>query len=170
MRKIAFLSLLLVAFLAQAAAPREVQWSVLVPKGWNPIELLKKASPQALDDSPESMRALREIWDNAPTNPEIIGANVKIPGYVVPLDSSAAGMKEFLLVPYFGACIHTPPPPANQIVHVLVDKPAKLRAMDVVWVSGVIKATRTDSAMGASGYRIEAAGLEPFVPKSKDGK
>ena len=170
MRKIAFLSLLLVAFLAQAAAPREVQWSVLVPKGWNPIELLKKASPQALDDSPESMRALREIWDNAPTNPEINGANVKIPGYVVPLDSSAAGMKEFLLVPYFGACIHTPPPPANQIVHVLVDKPAKLRAMDVVWVSGVIKAARTDSAMGASGYRIEAAGLEPFVPRAKEGK
>jgi hypothetical protein len=74
-------------------------------------------------------------------------------------------VKEFLLVPYFGACIHSPPPPANQIVHVVPAKAAQgLRAMDVVWVIGRLQARRQDSYMGRSGYHMEAAKLEPYVP------
>ena len=72
-------------------------------------------------------------------------------------------MREFLLVPYFGACIHSPPPPANQIVYVVPATPAKgLRAMEVVWVTGVMTAKKGDSMMGASGYRIERASIEPY--------
>jgi hypothetical protein len=64
-------------------------------------------------DSPEAMQAMRDIWDKAPTNPAVEGMKARLPGYVVPLDTQPAGIKEFLLVPYFGACIHSPPPPAN---------------------------------------------------------
>jgi hypothetical protein len=47
------------------------------------------------------------------------GQNIRLPGYIVPLEVSEEGRTtEFLLVPYFGACIHVPPPPSNQIVHV----------------------------------------------------
>uniref|UniRef100_UPI0040483114 DUF3299 domain-containing protein n=1 Tax=Limnohabitans sp. TaxID=1907725 RepID=UPI0040483114 len=106
--------------------------------------------------------------DNAPINPLILGESVRLPGYVVPLEDLAAGIKEFLLVPYFGACVHSPPPPANQIVHVLLDKPAKnLRLMDVVWVNGPLSATKTDSHMGVASYRIDAKAVTPYQEKKR---
>ncbi len=148
----------------------ELRWDDLVPKGWDPMKQLKDrgiANPAALQDSDpkamDLMRALREAWDNAPTEPQLDGARVKLPGYVVPLEDEQAGLTEFLLVPYFGACVHTPPPPANQIVLVVPAKPAAgFRSMDTVWVSGVLKAKRGDSPMGASGYRLEAAQVERY--------
>jgi uncharacterized protein len=54
------------------------------------------------------LKRIREVWDNAPTNIAMEGAAVRIPGDLVPLEDIKAGMKEFLLVPYFGACIHSP--------------------------------------------------------------
>ena len=148
------------------AAARDLRWDDLVPKGWNPIDEYRKAHPMLEGDSPEGMQAMREIWDGAPTLTTLNGQTVRIPGYVVPLDAVQDAMKEFLLVPYFGACIHTPPPPANQIVHVLPAVPAKgLRAMEVVWVRGVMQARRGDSMMGASGYRIDKASIEPYERK-----
>jgi hypothetical protein len=66
-------------------------------------------------------------------------------------------------VPYMGACIHSPPPPANQIVHVLPRSPAKgYRSMDAVWITGTLTAGKTDSYMGAAGYRIEAVTVSPY--------
>jgi hypothetical protein len=109
------------------------------------------------------MKRLREVWDSAPTNDAMVGKNVRIPGFVVPLEDSAEGMKEFLLVPYFGACIHSPPPPANQIIHVLPRTPAKgVKSMMPVWITGTIARERTDSYMGVSGYRIEAQSVLPY--------
>ena len=59
------------------------------------------------------------------------GQYVKLPGYVVPLESDAGGLlSEFLLVPYYGACIHVPPPPSNQIVYVRLNKPYLLKSME----------------------------------------
>lgn len=147
---------------------RELRWDELVPKGWSPIDEYRKAHPMLEGDSPEGMQAMREIWDNAPTLKTLDGQAVKLPGYVVPLDAVQDAMREFLLVPYFGACIHSPPPPANQIVHVVPTAPAKgLRAMEVVWVKGVMQARRGDSVMGASGYRIEKASIEPYERPKK---
>jgi uncharacterized protein len=148
----------------------ELRWDDLVPKGWDPMKGLKDKGMNnigMLDDaSPktiELMRQMREAWDNAPTEPALDGTKVRLPGYLVPLEEVAAGHTEFLLVPYFGACIHTPPPPANQIVLVLPAKPAGgLRSMDTVWVSGVLKAVRSNSPMGSSGYRLESARVERY--------
>ena len=151
---------------ADDAAVRELQWSELIPKGWSPLAELRKLNPAA-SDSPEAMELMRDIWDKAPTNPAVEGIQARLPGYVVPLDTQPAGIKEFLLVPYFGACIHSPPPPANQIVNVRLVAPAKLRAMDVVWVQGTLRAARTDSSMGVSGYVMQATDVKPFVPRSE---
>jgi len=155
-----------------AAGYTELRWDDLVPKGWDPMKGLKDkglvgAQLGALDDADpktaELMRQLREAWDNAPTEPALNGAKVRLPGYLVPLEEGPAGHTEFLLVPYFGACIHTPPPPANQIVLVLPAKPAAgYRSMDTVWVSGVLKAARSPSMMGTSAYRLEAAQVERY--------
>lgn len=148
----------------------ELRWDDLVPKGWDPLQgmkdkglgnmaMLNDGDPKAM----EAMRQLREAWDKAPTEPQLDGTRIKLPGYLVPLEEVAAGHTEFLLVPYFGACIHTPPPPANQIVLVVPAKPAAgFRSMDTVWVSGVLKTTRSDSPMGSSGYRLESALVERY--------
>jgi hypothetical protein len=153
----------------------ELRWDDLVPKGWDPMKGLQGkgiANLGALNDGDpktiELMRQLREQWDNAPTEPQLDGARIRLPGYLVPLEEGPAGHTEFLLVPYFGACIHTPPPPANQIVLVLPAKPAAgLRSMETVWVSGVLKTSRSNSPMGASGYRLEAALVERYKPVPK---
>jgi hypothetical protein len=72
------------------------------------------------------------------------------------------------LVPYFGACIHVPPPPANQIIHVLSDKPIKgVHAMTAVWVSGTLKTVRANSIMGMSGYRMEARAVERYEERGE---
>ena len=151
------------------AGPKQLRWDDLVPKGWNPLDEYRKANPMLEGDSPEGMQAMRDIWDRAPTLTTLDGQTVKLPGYVVPLDAAPDAMREFLLVPYFGACIHSPPPPANQIVHVVPSSPAKgLRAMEVVWVTGVMSAKRADSVMGMSGYRIERAAIEPYERKKAE--
>lgn len=65
------------------------------------------------------------------------GKQISLAGYLLPLDFSDKGVKEFLLVPYVGACIHTPPPPANQIAFVRLKKAHKINQLyDPVWVTG----------------------------------
>ncbi|HEY0822024.1 MAG TPA: DUF3299 domain-containing protein, partial [Rhizobacter sp.] len=78
------------------------------------------------------------------------------------------GLKEFLLVPYFGACIHSPPPPANQIVHVVSAKPVKgFATMDTVWVTGTLSLARQSSEMGVSGYRLAAGSVTRYVAPAR---
>jgi hypothetical protein len=155
---------------AAAANPavREISWDELVPKDWDPTKGFKDLNMGMLSDSdPRAVAALkrmRETWDNAPTNNAIDDTMVRIPGYIVPLEDGKAGMKEFLLVPYFGACIHTPPPPSNQIIDVKPHvAPKGFHSMDTVWVSGRIRTLRSDTMMGASSYRMEATLVEPYV-------
>jgi hypothetical protein len=161
---------------AAATEPREIKWDELVPPGWDPMaelrDKLKNPATGFMSDADprmlELLRELREVWDNAPINESMDGVLVKLPGYLVPLEEANGAVKEFLLVPYFGACIHSPPPPANQIVHVVLSKPAHgLRAMDVVWISGKMQAKRVASYMGKSGYHMTADKVEPYVAPRK---
>jgi hypothetical protein len=156
------------------AAPgsfRELRWDELVPKDWDPMKDLKGLQLGNLSDADpratEMLKKLREVWDNAPANPALDGQAVRIPGYVVPLEESPEGLKEFLLVPYFGACIHSPPPPANQIIHVLPQTASKVRSMEPVWISGTLQREKTDSYMGAAGYRMKAQKVEPYVERPR---
>ena len=149
---------------------RVINWEELVPAGWDPMKDLKGLDFSALNDSDprtlQLMKRMREVWDNAPANAALDGQSVRIPGFVVPLEESPAGVKEFLLVPYFGACIHSPPPPSNQIIHVLPQSLAKgVRSMDAVWISGTLSRAHGDSYMGASSYRMEARLVEPYSDK-----
>ncbi len=150
----------------KAATFRTVTWEELVPKDWDPRKqfrdkntaLIREGSARELS----LMREMRDIWDNAPTRNELDGAKLRLPGFVVPLEQSRGEIKEFLLVPYFGACIHSPPPPANQIVYVVLATPMPLRTMDTVWVSGTMKTTRQDSPWGISGYSMDGSAVEPY--------
>jgi len=152
--------------------PRTLTWEELVPKDWDPMALFRE-KPTALiregsSAERELMKEMREVWDKAPTRDDIKGQRVRLPGYVVPLDMVGDKLQDFLLVPYFGACIHSPPPPANQIVHITLKKPQALRTMDVVWVTGVMGIERQDTGMGVSAYAINADAVEPY--KANEGK
>ncbi len=151
-----------------AAAPRTINWNALVPAGWDPFKDFKSLDLASLNDADpranELMAKMRKAWDNAPVNPALVGQVVRIPGFVVPLEEGKSGMTEFLLVPYFGACVHSPPPPSNQIIHVLPQSPAKdLRSMDTVWVTGVLTTLQTDSYMGTASWRLAASSVAPYA-------
>ncbi len=95
------------------------------------------------------------------------GKLVKIPGFVVPLDDFQEDGAEFLLVPYYGACVHTPPPPPNQIVMVAMEgkKSIKLSLFDAVWMSGRLKIQSVESPYGTVGYTLEGMKVEPYTAK-----
>ena len=88
---------------------------------------------------------------------------MRIPGFVVPLDLYAKEAKEFLLVPTYGACIHTPPPPANQMIRIKMKSGnAPRRENGPVWVDGVLEITKTETPWGKAGFLITAEKTEPY--------
>jgi len=148
---------------------RTATWEELVPKGWNPFQQFRDRNlglvREGSAEERSMMKELREVWDNAPTRADLNGTQLRLPGYVVPLDPEEGGVKEFLLVPYFGACVHSPPPPANQIVHVVLPVARPLRTMDAVWASGTLRTQRQDSPWGISGYSMDGHRVEPYADK-----
>jgi len=103
----------------------QISWDDLIPPDWDPGQVFDSLNfDEMADNDPRVDQALekfKKLWDEAPTNPALEGRAVKILGFVASLDFTGQyELKEFLLVPYFGACIHVPPPPANQIIHVTV--------------------------------------------------
>ena len=94
---------------------------------------------------------------------KVLKRTVKIPGFVVPLDLYAKNATEFLLVPTYGACIHTPPPPANQMILIKMKKGlAPKREAGPVWVVGQLDLFKTETQWGKAGYRIVADSTEPY--------
>lgn len=102
---------------------------------------------------------------------ELEGEMVRLPGYALPLEFSEGGVREFLLVPYVGACIHVPPPPPNQIVFVQLDEAFVLDSLyDPVWVTGQIRTEPASRALSlvdgqsdvATGYTMHATTIEPY--------
>ena len=71
------------------------------------LDSLNDADPRAM----KALEQLRNAWNNAPVVSSLNGSRIRIPGFIVPLENQRGQVTEFLLVPYFGACIHTPPPP-----------------------------------------------------------
>lgn len=150
-----------------AGVYKETPWEALVPAGWNPSRELDSLDLSSLSDAdPRAMKALerlREAWNNAPVVPALNGRRVRIAGFLVPLESRNRQIFEFLLVPYFGACVHTPPPPANQIIHVLPGKPLSSQdGMSAVWVNGTLETVRSETGLGSAGYFMRADSIVPY--------
>jgi len=91
------------------------------------------------------------------------GTQVRIPGYVLPLEYDGGEVREFLLVPYIGACIHVPPPPPNQIVYVTSEVDVPVDDMfEAVWVTGTINTASISNDLADIGYQIAAELVEPY--------
>jgi hypothetical protein len=150
------------------SAFREISWDDLIPTDWHPEAFLADLNLDELQDADprasEAMQRMREEWDRAPVVERLAGARVRIPGFLVPLETDGEQIREFLLVPYFGACVHVPPPPANQLIHVIPDKPVPAGwNMLPVWVEGVMAVGRVDSEMGVAGYQLRGTKVEEYT-------
>jgi hypothetical protein len=154
---------------AIGSAYKEVEWDELMPEGWRKkviLELTRMRRYGSLTDgdprADEAYARLKKTWDAAPPTKTYIGKPIRIAGYVVPLDAERMQSSDFLLVPYFGACVHSPPPPANQIILIKPPKGSRLRTMDAIWVEGILAEGKTSSEVGTSTYILTADKITPY--------
>ena len=151
------IGVLAVVGLAQGATEvRELKWTDLLPAGQlAPPQVVDHTRIPTFDDFPYT--------SVAETVPELAGQVVKLPGFVVPLDVAGDLVASFLLVPYFGACIHQPPPPPNQIVYVEFAEPVELTSMyDPVWVTGTLGLEGHFSNLAHAGYSMQGQAVEKY--------
>lgn len=155
-------------------APTEINWDDLIPEDYHPEKIIAKYQDQldkleAEDYSPEAEALYNKInaeLNNAPVNKELNNKLIKLPGFIAPLNHHNGLITEFLLVPYFGACIHVPPPPVNQTVLVKVADNNGIKiddSYDAFWVSGKIRIEGKKTDIGEAGYHIENAVIEVYV-------
>ncbi len=150
-----------------AAEPRELSWAEMLP-----ADAAEAAPPTAMHDlskladvlASESGPAATQQSAVAPVVKALHGQQVKLPGYIVPLNSSEEGrVTEFLLVPYYGACIHVPPPPPNQIVHVKTELGVLMDNLyQPFWIEGPLQVESISSDLAEAGYQMEASKVYPY--------
>ncbi|MEH6567177.1 MAG: DUF3299 domain-containing protein [Halopseudomonas sp.] len=157
-----------------AQAARELSWEALIPPGAaeqfgmpQPMHDLSQLADVLSEDATgqsSGAAAIEQQQPQAPTVPELDGKEVKLPGYIVPLTLSDDNrVTEFLLVPYFGACIHVPPPPSNQIVLVQSEEGVALDAAYIpFWITGTLHVEQSESELASAGYRLSASHIEIF--------
>lgn len=141
---------------------RELDWEELIPEE-SRERFLAGPPPAVHDYLGEGGMAAQQIMDFS-VNKSLNGSTVKIPGFIVPLDIGKDGLvSEFFLVPYFGACIHVPPPPPNQIVYVRMNKGIALDSIyEAYWITGKLKASNKTTRLGASAYQLEGSKVEIY--------
>ncbi|TMO08330.1 DUF3299 domain-containing protein [Pseudoalteromonas sp. S327] len=150
-------SCLLISFVSSANPPKEIFWEDLIPQGHVQID----TQAQANHEGSEQNWVQPEL--DAPVVEALNGQSVSLPGFVVPLEGDSEVITEFLLVPYFGACIHVPPPPPNQIVHVTVKGGVPIESLyDAIVVTGVIITETWSGEIAQVGYKMKAVGVAPF--------
>ncbi|MEP2029655.1 MAG: DUF3299 domain-containing protein [Paracoccaceae bacterium] len=136
-----------------AASPREIMWDDLIPPGVAYSEIIGEGE---LDEANDLWNPIYDA-NSTKLNESLNGAYIKMPGFIIPFDVSAEGVKDFMLVPYVGACIHTPPPPANQLVMVETKEPwPGDQLWDPVWVTGTMRTQLQSTNLGQTGYSISA--------------
>ena len=145
--------------MAFAASAREITWDDLLPPGLPYSEIIGEGEMDEAND------VWIPIYDaNAvKLNEDLDGAYIKMPGYIIPFDVGAEGVTNFMLVPYIGACLHTPPPPANQLVMVNSAQPwPGDQLWDPVWVTGTMRTQLQNTNLGQTVYSISADEMEVY--------
>lgn len=152
------LSLCIAARPALAEAILDLAWKDLLPEGEAPLpQGLQDLIPHdedALAVSQPPSTGVRTDWN---------GQIVRMSGFIVPIDFDGTGLRAFILVPYVGACVHVPPPPANQLVLVTAPEPYELAGMfEAVTVTGMFGTAATSTQLADIGYALSAEKIEPY--------
>lgn len=157
---------------------KTIEWETLLPQAdldafMNPPEYLNDIEDGS--DADQIMGSLSskaerpdDEWNRALTSVNVVEEMnkkpLRIPGFIVPLDyDDDQNVLAFFLVPFFGACIHVPPPPPNQIIYMTVKEGFELvNLYDPVWVSGVLQTSLTENDMATSAYSMQVDLIEPY--------
>ena len=125
-----------------AAEPKVLEWSDLVPRETADLRI------------PYGERVRQDLNTQ----------KIRIPGYIVPVEfDEQYVITRFLIVPYFGACIHEPPPPPNQTIYAELEKGIQLDSLwSPFWIEGMIMATKVEENMATAYYSLTANKIEPF--------
>ncbi|MEL7284377.1 MAG: DUF3299 domain-containing protein, partial [Pseudomonadota bacterium] len=164
--------------------PLTIMWEDLMPEGseedlmreyeqfYAMLEKRYAANTTTLADAADPYAKIEEGSDldfmpqlgTFDTVTELDGEEVRIPGYVVPLDfETRQRHREFLFVPYMGACIHTPPPPPNQIIFIRADPAVRIDDIWVpYWLEGTLNTEKTENNLGDTAYSMSMSLMEPY--------
>src|SRR5262249_33872991 len=154
------------------AAPKEppriveLDWKELLPEGER--AQFTAVAPAPVHDyrgegGPPAVQA-----QDFNVNKSLDGATVRLPGFIVPLepvkdDGTNSELREFLLVPYFGSCIHVPPPPPNQIVYVHMAHREGIESIyDAYWITGKLHLQTKTTRLGSTAYELSADKIEVY--------
>ena len=176
----AILVLFLYSISNAQAAPKEITWEDLIPPqanaqavefvGNTPLKGMPtldefKGSQATMDVYLASVGMIRSLQPNDGNDVAagLDGQEIKIAGYVTPLSFDQGEVVEFLLVPYHGACIHVPPPPANQIVYVRHAAGLNVEYLnDPIWLTGTLNVSAVSTILANTGYSIDTAVVSPY--------
>lgn len=158
---------------------KEIDWVELIPDDdldalMNPPEYLNEIEDGSFEDqiSSQLLGALEQATDDryqqaltsAEVKPEYDQQQIRLPGFIVPVEMNEQQLvTEFFLVPYFGACIHLPPPPPNQIIYVTTEQGiAQQNLYDPYWVDGTLTTTLIENEIAVAAYALKADNIEPY--------
>ncbi len=137
----------------------DLDWEDLLPQGQSMIpyalrSLLPHDEQAPLSSKQPPSSGVRSEWN---------GQTVRLPGYVLPIDYKGSGVTAFILVPYVGACVHVPPPPANQLVFVTTDTPYEVDGLyEAVNVIGKFGVSSLTTHLADVGYSLTADKITPY--------
>ncbi|MEO9457548.1 MAG: DUF3299 domain-containing protein [Lentilitoribacter sp.] len=144
--------------IARAEEFIDLEWTDLVPTGESIIPpvlqgLIDHTQAPLSNQQPQS-NGVRSEWN---------GQIVRLPGFIVPIDFSGTGVTAFILVPFVGACVHVPPPPANQLVFVTTETPFESAGLyEPVNVIGMFGVSSISTHLAQIGYALSADKIEPY--------
>lgn len=164
---------------AQNSSYEEVEWTQLMPKDdldalLNPPEYLYDIEDGSEEDTLENLDAKPfenekdKRYHQALSSARVIesynNTNIRIPGFIVPLESEEGKrITEFFVVPYFGACLHLPPPPPNQIIYVNFEQGVELESLyDAFWFEGKLTINTVENELGTSAYQFKLDRVLPY--------
>ena len=149
----------LIPHLAHADEIIDLAWSDLVP----PDEPFIPPVLQGLVEHDETAPLFSQQPQSSGTRSDWNGQIVRLPGFIVPIDYSGTGVTAFILVPFVGACVHVPPPPANQLVFVTTEKPYESSGLfEPVHVVGMFGTASMSTQLADIAYALSAEDIRPY--------
>ena len=137
----------------------DLDWENLVPEAETASARTGVVEHEQVDEG----SPWQTMTDVSAVRTELNGKRVRIPGYMTPLSFEEAEVGQFLLVPYVGACVHVPPPPANQIVYVEVEGTVPVLEMwEPFMAVGTLHTQPQSTELAEVGYTMSLDHLEVY--------
>lgn len=166
MKRVPLLGLLLLVAAASTRGASSQVWSL----DWD--QLLPEKEQAAYEPGPpdpvhgylgEGAPAAHQVM-HFETNPKLDNRIIRIAGFIAPINLDSKGkIIDFYLVPYFGACIHVPPPPPNQLIYVKLKTPAAVESTyDAYWVTGKVRIDKVTTVFGATAYSMQGDEIQEY--------